>query len=85
LKKKVISGGSEPWDQLVEDLAAKARSICWKTAWVPALVAIGDSASARELSAVLAEEEAHRDALQQGLNRLIEHRGQGFEAVKAQL
>jgi hypothetical protein len=85
LKRKVIGGGSGTWDQLIEDMSAKARSIHWNTAWVHALEAIGDSASARELSAVLAEEEAHRDALQRGLNRLVEQHARGLEAVKAQL
>ena len=45
--------------------------IHWCTAWVHAFEALGDAESARELAAVLTEEKAHRDALQEGLNRLV--------------
>jgi hypothetical protein len=84
LKNRVIGAGWEVCDQLIDDMAAKARSIHWHAAWVHALEAVGDSQSARELSAVLAEEESHRDALQQGLHRLVEQHARGVEEVKVQ-
>jgi len=71
LKDKVGELGSSPMQRLGHDLMDKANSIHWCTAWVNAFQALGDAESARELSAVLTEEKAHRDALQEGLNRLV--------------
>jgi len=71
LKEKVGEIGSSPMQRLSHDLMAKANSIHWCTAWVQAFQAIGDAESARELAAVLTEEKAHRDALQEGLNRMV--------------
>jgi hypothetical protein len=71
LKGKVGELGSTPLQRLSQDLAAKANAIHWSTAWVQTFQAIGDAESARELAAVLTEEKAHRDALQEGLNRII--------------
>ena len=72
LKEKVGELGSGPLDRLARDLAAKAEATHWLVAWVGTLQALGDDASAREVAAVLAEEQRHRDALQAGLNRLVE-------------
>jgi len=72
LRDKVGSLGSSPLQLLGHDLMAKANSVHWCTAWVHAFEALGDAESARELAAVLTEEKAHRDALQEGLNRLVE-------------
>ena len=55
----------------------KAQSVHWHSAWVHTFGAIGETESARELTAVLAEEQTHRDALQQGLNRMVEQRARG--------
>jgi hypothetical protein len=71
LKEKVSEIGTTPLQRVGHDLAAKANAIHWGTAWVQAFQAIGDAESARELAAVLIEEKAHRDALQEGLNRMI--------------
>ena len=72
IKDRFAKLGSSPVDQLSADLQAKARSVHWLTAWAHALKKIGDTASARELSAVLKDERTHEDALQQGLNRMVE-------------
>jgi hypothetical protein len=77
LRDKFAGLGSDALDQLMLDVTAKARSVHWHAAWVHALEAIGDSESARELSTVLNEEQAHRDALQQGLNRMVVQRARG--------
>ncbi len=82
LRDKFVGLGSDAWDQLILDVTAKAQSVHWHTTWVHAFEAIGDCESARELSAVLAEEEAHRDALQHGLNRVIEHHARGADEIK---
>jgi hypothetical protein len=71
LKERVSEMGTTPLQRLGHDLAIKANAIHWSTAWVGAFQAIGDAESARELAAVLTEEKSHRDALQEGLNRLV--------------
>ncbi|HMB08598.1 MAG TPA: hypothetical protein VKP69_33310 [Isosphaeraceae bacterium] len=71
LKDRVSEMGSTPLQRLGHDLATKANAIHWSTAWVQTFQAIGDAESARELAAVLTEQKAHRDALQEGLNRLV--------------
>lgn len=71
LKEKVSEIGTSPLQRLGHDLVGKANAIHWATAWVQAFQTIGDAESARELAAVLTEEKAHRDALQEGLNRLL--------------
>jgi hypothetical protein len=71
LKEKVGELGATPQTRIEHDLCAKASAIHWCTAWVQAFQAIGDAESARELAAVLTEEKAHHDALQEGLNRII--------------
>jgi hypothetical protein len=71
LKEKVGEIGTTPLQRVGHDLAAKANAIHWQTAWIRAFQALGDADSARELAAVLAEESAHRDALQEGLNRMV--------------
>jgi len=71
LRDKVGSLGSSPLQQIGHDLMAKANAVHWCTAWVHAFQVLGDAESARELAAVLTEEKAHCDALQEGLNRLV--------------
>ncbi len=75
-----VMGTGKPMERVAHDLAVKANAIHWYTAWVHAFEALGDAESARELSAVLTEESSHRDALQLGLNRLVQ---QGAGAVAA--
>jgi hypothetical protein len=77
LKERAGELGSTALERLDWDLTAKAHSVHWYTAWVSAFGAIGDAESARELAAVLAEEQAHRDALQEGLNRMVERGARG--------
>jgi hypothetical protein len=71
LKDKVAELGTTPLQRVAHDLALKATAIHWYAAWTHAFQAIGDAESARELAAVHTEEKAHRDALQEGLNRLV--------------
>lgn len=71
IRDSVNAIGTTPAEQVAVDLKHKANSIHWYTAWVRAFEAIGDSQSAGELNGALAEESAHRDALQQGLDRLV--------------
>jgi len=67
-----VMGTGKPTERVAHDLAVKANAIHWYTAWVHTFETLGDAESARELSAVLTEERSHRDALQLGLNRLVE-------------
>jgi hypothetical protein len=71
LKEKVGEIGATPQTRIAHDLAAKADSIHWTTAWVHTFQSLGDTESARELAALLTEEKSHHEALQEGLNRLI--------------
>lgn len=71
LKGKVGEMGATPMQRVGYDLTTKANAIHWCTAWVHTFETIGDAESARELAAVLTEEKAHRDALQEGLNRMV--------------
>jgi hypothetical protein len=82
LKDKVGNLGSSALDQLSWDQMAKAQSVHWHTAWVHTFGAIRETESARQLSVVLAEEQAHRNALQQGLNRLVQQHARGDDHVK---
>jgi hypothetical protein len=82
LRDKFIGLGSDALDQLILDVTAKAQSVHWHAAWVHVFGAIGDSESASELSTVLSEEQAHRDALQQGLNRVVEQHARGADGIK---
>ena len=77
LKDKFVGLGLNGSDQLCLDVTAKAQSVHWHAAWIHAFGAIGDTASAAELSAVLADEQAHCDALQSGLNRVVEQGARG--------
>lgn len=79
LKDKVSELGATPHNLVAADLAAKANAIHWTTAWVHTFEAIGDGESARELAAILTEEAAHRDALQEALNRLVARGAQAEE------
>jgi hypothetical protein len=80
LKERVGEIGTTSLQRVGHDLAAKANAIHWYTAWVHAFQALGDAESVRELSAVLAEETAHRDALQEALNRLVTQGASGEPA-----
>ncbi len=71
LKDKVGSIGSSPLQTVAGDLAAKANAIHWYIAWIHAFELIGDTDSSKALATVLEEETSHRDALQEGLNRLV--------------
>ena len=71
MKERMGELGCSPQQRLEHDLSAKASAIHWCTAWVYTFQTIRDAASARELAAVLTEEKAHHDALQEGLNRLV--------------
>jgi hypothetical protein len=77
IKDRVVEIGTSPLERIADDLIAKANAVHWYTAWVAAFEALGEADSARELAAVLAEEKAHRDALQLGLNRLVEAGARG--------
>jgi ferritin-like metal-binding protein YciE len=77
LKEKVVEMATTSLERVGHDMAAKANSIHWYTAWIATFEAIGDTESARELAAALTEEKAHRDALQEGLNRLVEKGARG--------
>lgn len=81
LKEKVGEMGSSALQRVGADLAAKANAIHWYTAWVHAFETIGDTESARELAKVLKEETSHRDALQEGLNRLVTRGATGETAA----
>ena len=63
--------GSTPQIRIEHDLSANASAVHWTTAWVHTFQAIGDAESARELAAILTEQKAHQDALQEGLNRMV--------------
>ncbi len=71
LRDKVGEMGATPQVRIGPDLCATATAIHWTTAWVHTFQSIGDAESARELAAVLTEQKAHHDALQEGLNRLV--------------
>jgi hypothetical protein len=77
LRDRVSEMGATPLDRLAHDLAAKADSVHWYTAWVNAFASLGDAESSRELAAVLAEEQAHLEALQASLNRMVERGARG--------
>lgn len=71
LTGKVTELGSNAMHLVSGDLSAKADAIHWTTAWVHAFETVGDTESARELASLLTEEKAHRDALQEALNRMV--------------
>ncbi len=77
LKDKVVALGAAPTDLLRQDLMAKAEATDCQSAWVHAFNTIGDSQSARDLAAVLTEDQAHHDALLEGLKRMLEQRTTG--------
>ncbi len=82
LKDRMGEIGSSPLQRVSHDLAAKANAIHWYTAWVATFEAIGDAESARELGAILTEEKSHRDALQEGLNRMVTQGASGALPAK---
>jgi hypothetical protein len=77
IKDRVGELGSIALSRLSGDLAAKADAIHRHTAWVHTLTALGDAESARELAAVVAEEQTHRDALLESFGRLVEQAARG--------
>lgn len=82
LKDRVVGMTSSALDCLSQDLAAKASAIHWHTAWVCTFEAIGDAESARELAVVLNEEGTHREAIQQGFNRMVASHASGSSDIK---
>jgi hypothetical protein len=83
LKIKVSDLGASPMRIVSGDLTAKANAIHWYVAWIKTFESIADTHSARELAAVLIEEKAHRDALQEGLNQLVLQGATGMEPALA--
>ncbi|MDR3634416.1 MAG: hypothetical protein P4L84_11475 [Isosphaeraceae bacterium] len=81
LKDKVNELSTTPLQRLGHDLASRASAIHWYTAWIEAFQRLGDAESAGALAAILTEEKAHRDALQEGLNRMVTQGATG-EATK---
>lgn len=77
LKEAVSEMGASPQQRLEHDLGAKSSAIHWATSWVYTFEQVGDSASSQELAALLADEKAHHDALQQGLNNMLLKGAQG--------
>jgi hypothetical protein len=77
LKDKVTGLGSTNMDVLVQDLGAKGNAINIRAAWIHAFESLGDAESARELSAIVTEDQAHLDALLEGLKRMVEQAAQG--------
>jgi hypothetical protein len=71
LRDKVGALATTSLQLIGNDLALLANAIHWSTAWIQAFESLGDAESARELSALLVEQKAHRDALQAGLNRMV--------------
>jgi hypothetical protein len=59
------------------------KSVYWHATRVHAFAAVVDRESDHELLAVLTEKQAHRDALQQGLNRMFEQHARGPVVIKA--
>jgi hypothetical protein len=83
LKMKVSDMRASALQIVSDDLKAKASAIHWFVAWIKTFESIDDPDSARELAAVLTEEKAHRDALQEGLNRLVRQGVTGMEPALA--
>ncbi len=84
LKDKVLAIGSLPTDLVRHDLTAKADVIHWQSAWVDALGSIGDSASSRDLAAVLIEDQAHHHALLDGLKGALVEQVVAASAAKVE-
>lgn len=77
LKDKVVALGAGPIDVLRRDLAARADAVEWIKVWTRTLEDVGDVESGRALAAVSAAHETHRDALEEGLRRLVGRRAAG--------
>jgi hypothetical protein len=77
LKDKVAGLASTNRDLLEQDLTSKSNAVNLRTAWAHVFESLGDAESARELSAVAAEDQAHRDALLEGLKRMLEQAARG--------
>ena len=63
--------GATPMEKVAHDLSTKANAIHWYQAWIHAFDSLGEVDSVRELTALLVEEEAHRDALQSSLGNMV--------------
>jgi hypothetical protein len=72
LKDKVVAAGANPIDLIRQDLSTKANLIDWQLVWAHTLESIDDIQSARDLTSILTEDQAHHSALLEGLNRLVE-------------
>jgi hypothetical protein len=77
LKDRVTGLGSTNRDLLEQDLAAKSNAVNLRTAWAHAFESLGDPESARDLLTIIAEDQAHRDALLEGLKRMLEQAARG--------
>ena len=77
IRDRVTGLGSSYMDLLIQDLAAKANAINLRTAWIHGFESLGDAESARELSTIVSEDQAHRDALLEGLKRMVEQAARG--------
>ena len=73
-KDSVVALGSTAMDLIRQDLLAKSDAISWQTAWLSVLESAEDSESVRDLTAVLAEDRVHQDALIEGLKRALDAR-----------
>ena len=79
LKDRIISAGTSPVDLVRQDLASKDQAIDWQSAWADTFEAIEDNESARDLKVLVTADQAHREALLQGLKRLLEQRATSNE------
>ena len=79
LRDRVSEIGATPLERLGHDLAIKANSLHWYHAWLVAFESLGEVESARDLRVLYDEETAHRDALQKGLDMLVERGASGAE------
>jgi hypothetical protein len=77
LTGQVAEIGSNSWDLVARDLAAKTSSMARRAAWVSVFETIGDDQSAGELGRIVADDRAHQDALQNALTRLLSSRVTG--------
>ncbi|MGE3820541.1 MAG: hypothetical protein AB7I30_14100 [Isosphaeraceae bacterium] len=74
LKDKVATLGSGACDLIRQDLSARSEAIDWRSVWIATFESMNDAESARDLTAVLAEDKAHHEALLERLKRLIQDR-----------
>ncbi len=76
IRERVSEIGTSPSERVEQDLEAKSRATYRYQVWIAVFETIGDAESARELAAILTEENSHIKALLQGLTRLVQNRVQ---------